>query len=199
LITALSAACALIAAVTVLEGGAGATGEGLAIEGGDRTMVSNGIVFSRDIQEPVFKTTCAVSRCHDSETREHGLALETWEDVAAGSEDAPLFTPGEAEKSEIMLRLQGKKKPPMPLKRKTLSGEMQQMIARWIDTGVVQFRATLDGNPVKPEWIVLPDSFGIVSSTGLFTPSLEEGTGVIVARTKSAADSIRVDVVREVR
>jgi hypothetical protein len=171
-------------------------GQGLEIEGGDRTVVSNGIVFNRDIQEPVFKTTCAIARCHDSESREHELSFDTWEDIAKGGEDGPIFIPGEADKSELMLRLSGKKKPPMPLKKKALSRETQQKISQWIESGVLQLKATLGEKPVSPQWIVLPDTFGVVSSTGLFTPNIDEGKGIIIAKHKSATDSIRVSVVR---
>lgn len=172
-------------------------GDGLEIEGGDRTMVSNGIVFTRDIYEPVLKPTCAQARCHDLETREHDLSMLSWEDIASGSEDGPIFIPGKADESEIMLRLRGKKKPPMPLKKKALPGETQQRIADWIDSGVIQLTATLGGQATGVQWSVQPDSFGLISGSGLFTPNVEEGEGLVVATKKSATDTIRITVLRE--
>lgn len=172
-------------------------GDGLEIEGGDREMVSKGIVFTRDIYEPVLKPTCGAARCHDLETREHDLSMLSWEDIAAGSEDGPIFIPGKADESEIMLRLRGKKKPPMPLKKKALPGETQQRIADWIDSGVIQLTATLGGEATGVSWSVLPDSFGLISGSGLFTPGVEEGEGLVVATKKSATDTIRITVLRE--
>jgi len=172
-------------------------GEGFEITGGDRTIVSNGIVFERDIYAPIISKTCAAAECHDTETREEGLSLASWDDIAQGSEHGPIFIPGDSENSEIMLRLRAKKKPPMPLKKKALGKDEQTRIADWIDSGVVQFEVTLDGEPIAARWSVVPDSFGVVSAGGLFTPRVESGEGTIVATYKSAIDSVRITVVRE--
>jgi len=170
---------------------------GFQIEGGDRVLVSGGVVYSRDLDEPVFKTTCAVAKCHDAETREEDLSFESFEEMTKGGDDGPVFIPGDSSSSELLLRLLGKKKPPMPLKQKPLPGETTRAIARWVDTGVLRLQATLAGAEAAASWSVVPDSFGIVSSNGYFTPNVEEGEGLVVAAYKTASDTIRVLVRRE--
>ncbi|MDD4859216.1 MAG: hypothetical protein PHR56_03315 [Dehalococcoidales bacterium] len=108
-----------------------------------KTVVKNGVSFSRDIQ-PVFDAKCV--NCHRSTNARAGLVLESGAayrdlvNVVSEQSALPLVTPGDAEKSYLLDKVKGTHAtkggrgglmpPASPLPQEQLD-----LIARWIAEG----------------------------------------------------------------
>lgn len=91
--------------------------------------------------KPIFDTRGTCITCHSGPTAEHGLRLDTYDNVMAGSMHGPIVVPFSADSSELYLRVAGIVTPRMPL-GSTLSPEDIALIRKWINDGA------LEGPPV---------------------------------------------------
>jgi len=92
------------------------------------------IVYSQHVQ-PIFKTNCLSSGCHNSRDRANGLDLTSWESLIRGSDFGAVIISGHAEHSHLVEHLEGEREPRMPLNRKPLPEEQIEFIARWLEEG----------------------------------------------------------------
>ena len=76
-------------------------------------------------------------KCHSELKQKGELILETKEGILKGGEDGEIFTPGDAEHSEIIrrLKLPRSDEEAMPGKGKALAKEDIELISLWIDQG----------------------------------------------------------------
>jgi DNA-binding beta-propeller fold protein YncE len=92
------------------------------------------IVYSQHVQ-PIFSMSCNAAACHNASDAPFGLALESWTDVAEGSDFGAVVTPFEADRSHLYLHLTGEIAPRMPLARDPLPEAQIRFLKRWIDEG----------------------------------------------------------------
>src|SRR6185503_8658723 len=83
---------------------------------------------------PIFEDNC--TSCHAAADPESDLVLETYEDVMRGGEHGAVITPGNSDKSKLVMMVEGRAKPKMPPK-KTLPADALAAIKAWIDAGAV--------------------------------------------------------------
>jgi WD40 repeat protein len=90
--------------------------------------------YSKDIQ-PFFLKYCV--ECHNAKKPRAGLNLETYKALQEGSDNGPVFLPGQAEKSKLVLMVEGKKEPRMPPKEATAHPERQEvaLLRAWVSAG----------------------------------------------------------------
>jgi mono/diheme cytochrome c family protein len=81
----------------------------------------------------IFDQRCIM--CHTGGRAPAGLRLDSYEKVMAGSRMGPVVVPGKPGESELVLRIQGKRKPAMPLNQPTLPETEIETIVRWIEQG----------------------------------------------------------------
>jgi hypothetical protein len=92
---------------------------------------SDGVSFEKAIR-PIFEKDCFA--CHNTQTQESGLVLESMESIARGGViSGPVVQPGNGAESPLILYLKGDKKPRMPLEKDPLPAEQIALISRWID------------------------------------------------------------------
>ncbi len=102
--------------------------------------------YSQHIQ-PFFNKYC--SECHNAKRPRAGLDLESIKGLRNGSDNGSVFEPGQADKSLLVLVVEGKKKPIMPPKNKPQpKPEEVALLRAWITAG-----AKVDSNIAK---VVLP-------------------------------------------
>jgi hypothetical protein len=87
----------------------------------------------RDV-EPIFVERCVM--CHSSQGASKGLRLDTLDGAIAGSADGAVLIPGNADASELVLRLRGESLPRMPFLSYPLSTDQIALIIQWIDAGM---------------------------------------------------------------
>jgi YVTN family beta-propeller protein len=92
------------------------------------------IVYSQHVQ-PIFKSNCLSSGCHNSRDRANGLDLTSWESLIRGSDYGAVIISGHAEHSHLVEHLEGEAEPRMPLNRQPLPEEQIEFIARWVEEG----------------------------------------------------------------
>ncbi|HVR72003.1 MAG TPA: c-type cytochrome domain-containing protein [Vicinamibacteria bacterium] len=81
---------------------------------------------------PVLEEHC--TSCHSAADPQGDLVLETYEDVKRGGEHGPALTPGDSEKSRLVMMVEGRAKPKMPPK-KDLPADALAVVKAWIDAG----------------------------------------------------------------
>ena len=87
--------------------------------------------FEADIR-PIFETHCL--SCHEAESAQSGLAMETVEALLAGGDkEGPSVIPGKSAESSLLLYLRGERQPLMPMGGDPLPAEQIDLIARWVD------------------------------------------------------------------
>lgn len=85
----------------------------------------------------IFEVRCVM--CHSAGAgASKGLRLDDYAAVLAGSERGPVLVAGDAEASELVLRLRGTSAPRMPFLGRPLPEEEIAVIARWIAAGLPQ-------------------------------------------------------------
>jgi hypothetical protein len=95
------------------------------------SAASDGVSFEKVIR-PIFEKDCFA--CHNTQTQESGLVLESMESIARGGViSGPIVQPGNGAESPLVLYLKGDKKPRMPLDKDPLPAEQIALISRWID------------------------------------------------------------------
>jgi Tol biopolymer transport system component len=88
--------------------------------------------FARDIQ-PILRNSCVA--CHDSELSSGGIRLDTFEGLMKGGENGPAVVPGKSAESRMVLMIEGKIKPEMPMGGGPLMADEIAAIKAWIDAG----------------------------------------------------------------
>jgi uncharacterized membrane protein len=81
----------------------------------------------------IFDQRC--NMCHKGGRAPAGLQLDSHEKVMAGSRMGPVVVPGKPGESELVLRIQGERKPAMPLNQPPLPEAEIETIVRWIEQG----------------------------------------------------------------
>lgn len=80
------------------------------------------------------KYHCTV--CHAGAAPRDGLRLDSYDNVMKGSKGGPVVVPGKPEKSELVLRVNGRKEPRMPMAGPPwLSNDEIKTIESWIAAG----------------------------------------------------------------
>jgi uncharacterized membrane protein len=87
----------------------------------------------RDVR-PIFVERCVM--CHSSQGASKGLRLDTLEAAIAGGVDGAVLIPGDADASELVLRLRGESLPRMPFLSYPLTDEQIALIIQWVDAGM---------------------------------------------------------------
>lgn len=85
--------------------------------------------FNQDIL-PIFREECV--GCHSTVTRMGELVLESYEDLLEGGKNGKVFLPGHSEQSRLVLMLEGKLEPRMPMNGQLEDREIG-LIKAWID------------------------------------------------------------------
>lgn len=87
--------------------------------------------FEREIK-PILEKSCF--SCHRSEKATSGLSLENVESILRGGAlNGPAILAGNSATSPLMLYVQGKKIPPMPMGSKPLQANEIALIGKWIE------------------------------------------------------------------
>ena len=89
------------------------------------------ISFGQDIQ-PILAEHC--QSCHDAQTHQSGLVVETLESLLQGGGlDGPAVIAGNSAASPLVLRLKGETEPAMPMGASRLTAGEIGLIVSWID------------------------------------------------------------------
>lgn len=115
--------------------GSGGNGGGGGGGGGGGTPKDTTVCFQRDIL-PILQSNCAMSGCHDSQTREEGIELTSFQTMMA-SKGGSLVRAHNPEGSKLYEAItEDKPKDMMPPPPRTpLSAEQIALIRRWIVEG----------------------------------------------------------------
>lgn len=89
------------------------------------------IRFDRDIV-PILQAKCLA--CHNKDLESSGFVVETYERLMKGGDKGPAIVPGHSNESRLVLMIEGKLKPKMPLQGELKPEEIQK-IKTWIDAG----------------------------------------------------------------
>jgi mono/diheme cytochrome c family protein len=85
--------------------------------------------------EPVVSDRCVM--CHTGEFAPLGLRLDSLEGLLAGSDNGPVAAPGDADASELILRIRGESQPRMPMTGPPfLSDGEIALFEAWVDGGM---------------------------------------------------------------
>ncbi len=87
--------------------------------------------------------------CHSTATKMGGLVLESYEDLARGGEHGKAFLPGHSGQSRLVLMLEGKLEPRMPMNGQLDSGQIV-MVKAWIDASAQPPDVAEPSSPPKP-------------------------------------------------
>ena len=102
--------------------------------------------FNRDIL-PIFQEHCV--GCHSSAAKMGGLVLESYEDLANGGEHGKAFLPGHSEQSRLVLMVEGKLEPRMPMNGQ-LEADQIVLLKSWIDASARPPDITESSSPLIP-------------------------------------------------
>ena len=89
--------------------------------------------YSRHIQ-PLFDRRCAISGCHDDKTRASNLSLTSYENATARP---GIIIPRDPENSVLVMRIEGRLQPRMPLNMAPLTQNQINGIKQWIREGAL--------------------------------------------------------------
>lgn len=107
-----------------------------------------------DHVEPLLKAKCLA--CHNGETKLGGLVMESYEALLKGGAHGPLFSPGHASDSRMVLMLKGTLKPQMPFGGDPLRPAEIALIEAWINAGAKGPTAGATSTTTAPK-PVIPD------------------------------------------
>ena len=88
--------------------------------------------FTSDIA-PILARNCLA--CHSDSTKMGGLALNTFDSLAAGGAHGPSVVPGKSAVSPLYLMVVGEMEPRMPFSAAPLGRAEVELLRRWIDGG----------------------------------------------------------------
>lgn len=86
----------------------------------------------------IFQMRCV--NCHARHGAGKGLRLDSYEAALEGSDNGPVFRPGDPSGSEMIRRLRGESPPRMPFLAPPLPPEEIDIIVRWIAAGLPETR-----------------------------------------------------------
>lgn len=92
---------------------------------------SDTVYFVNDIQ-PLLNSTCATTGCHDRQTAEHGVILDSYQNIIQTGDVKP-FRPDDSEIYEVLFEDGDDLMPPSP--QSPLSSSQKEMIKTWILQG----------------------------------------------------------------
>lgn len=103
-------------------------------DGGNGGGDTSTVLFATHIL-PIFQANCGGAFCHSpcGSNNGHGLCLASHSTLMA----ADVLIPGDAQNSQIVMRLDGRENPRMPYGRLPLSDSLIQLIRMWIDEGAL--------------------------------------------------------------
>jgi hypothetical protein len=97
------------------------------------TQAAGAYSFAADVL-PIFVARCI--KCHSGDNPPRGLRLDSYENVMAGSSQRQVVIPGNPEDSQLVKRIKGIARPPMPFDGPPfLSDEQMAIIEAWIADG----------------------------------------------------------------
>ena len=108
--------------------------------------------FPPEIGE-IFRGQC--TGCHSAEEKMGGLVLETYQDLMLGGKHGPAILAGRSEESRLILMLEGKMAPQMPMSGE-LPVEQIHAIKAWIHSGAEPFAAATTSHVPTPIPEILP-------------------------------------------
>lgn len=82
--------------------------------------------------KPILDRSCI--NCHGAKKQQDGVRLDSYEAIVK-SKQGKLFKAGKPAESDLLLYVNGKKKPQMPMMAKPLPANEIQMISDWIAQG----------------------------------------------------------------
>ena len=124
---------AMVAAV-MLTGGAGCSDSDNGVGNGTEP---DSISFASNVQ-PILNANCADDGCHiEGPEPRTNRSLKDYESVMEEALGRLIVVPFNAEKSEIIKRLEGTSTPQMPFGKAPLRQTQIDLIARWIDEGAL--------------------------------------------------------------
>jgi hypothetical protein len=85
--------------------------------------------------QPLFNQTCALSGCHDDGPRPNPLSLTSYENLMFNS--LQVVVRGEPDQSVLILRIEGRIAPRMPLSRNPLNQNQISGLRTWIAEGAL--------------------------------------------------------------
>ena len=85
--------------------------------------------------QPLFNQTCALSGCHDDGPRPNPLSLTSYENLMFNS--LQVVVRGKPDKSVLILRVDGRIAPRMPLSRNPLNQNQINGLRTWIAEGAL--------------------------------------------------------------
>jgi WD40 repeat protein len=90
--------------------------------------------YGRDVR-PFLTKYCL--ECHNSKDAKGGLDLETYKGLRAGGDNGEVLTPGRADASRLVLRVEGKEKPTMPPKKARFHPTAREIpvLRAWVAAG----------------------------------------------------------------
>lgn len=132
----------------------------LAFDFSNKENISEEICFERDIL-PIFLENCALSGCHNSESRKHGYIFDSYDNIVSSNRGRNII-PFNLKKSKIYKKItedtQEDRMPPPP--NPALTETEISLIGRWINEGALNTKCATDNK--KTEETVDP---GIIIGT----------------------------------
>lgn len=116
----------------------------LAFDFSDKENLTEEICFERDIL-PIFLDNCALSGCHNSESRKHGFVFDSYDNIVSSNRGRNII-PFNLKKSKIYKKItedtQEDRMPPPP--NPALTGTEISLIGRWINEGALNTRCNTE-------------------------------------------------------
>jgi len=171
--------------------------DAISISPSNVVLSTAGLRYSSDVQA-IFSSRCALGGCHASASRAGGLALASYDGVAAGgSLSGAVVIAGSPGTSELIRRVEttntGER---MPLGGPELPAGEKEILRRWVERALVQFRATGhagdDTVSVSPTWTATAG--GRIASNGLFTADTDEANVIVTASARGTDASTNVTI-----
>jgi tricorn protease-like protein len=124
----------------------------IAQQGSKAAITTAAVSFEREISS-IFHHSCI--GCHSSATKMGGLVLESYESLMKGGHHGPAIVPGKSIESRLVLMIEGRIEPRMPMSG-TLKASEIAAIKAWIDAGAVRPERAPEAsagtsNPVIPD------------------------------------------------
>ena len=92
------------------------------------------IVFAEHVL-PILQANCTATQCHNATDKASGLALESYAQLAAGSDHGAVILPFEPEWSHLYAHITGDAEPRMPKDGDPLPDDVIAFLRRWIEEG----------------------------------------------------------------
>jgi uncharacterized membrane protein len=120
----------------------------------------NEVCFERDIL-PIFRDNCALSGCHNSESRKEGIVLDSYENIMTSKKGRAII-PNNLKRSKVYKKItedtQEDRMPPPP--NEALTGAEISLISQWILDGAPNSKCEVDMG-IKEDINTSNDSLGI--------------------------------------